>query len=292
MAAPRARLFELPASRPERAEPVAEPRQRLFEPRTPSAAPEFRLDNETRRPGRTERTRVGSACDGERMMLVGAGLATTLLHPSVVPFERLWRRLPEQGIHSNVSPSRPFILELGSFHVPKDRALLIYDLRPDVYRFSGLDPNDWVPVERSRFQQITYDVAVNGNLRPGNKSYEIQPIPRQFQSNEFISDLPTNLQRPFPQTVFNQARFNQFGSAAGAGMNLLPQRPFRYGAPNAPFTLLLNQNDTFTARAVFWRPVMTPLAFIEFDFAGFEVPKNMAVKILGCFNPNDGSGEE
>jgi hypothetical protein len=263
-------------------------RVRIFElPGVPKPAPLFSPKPGPPQPGSKlrESGRHGSECDGDRMLLVGAGLATTLLHPSVLPFERLWRRLPEQGLHSGVSPTRPFIIELGSFRVPKDRALLIYDFRPDVYRFSGIDPNDWVPVESGRFQQITYDVVVNGNHRPGNKEFEIQPIPRQFQSNEFINPLPTDPEQPFPQTLFNQARFNQFGSAAGAGMALLPQRAFRYGARNAPFTLFLNQNDTFTARAVFWRPVMSPLAFIEFDFAGFELPKNTALDILSCFNP-------
>lgn len=270
---PRVRLFELP--KPPGGAARAVP---AFDPATP-------LDD----PGRPRAGDFGApGCSGERVLLAGAGLATTLQTPAVTPFERLYRTLPEQGIHGNVSPDRPFIIPLGAFRVPRGMAILIYDMRPDVYRFSGVDPNDFVPVEARRFQQITYDVVVNGDRRPGNRAYEIEPVPRQPTTGEFIDPLPPNTGALFPQEVFNRARVNQFGSAAGGGVALLPQRPTRYGALNAPFSLLLLEDEVFSARAVVIRPIQSPIAFIEFDFAGFLTPINMARDILACLHPLHG----
>src|SRR5690606_34718145 len=98
-------------------------------------------------------------------------------HPSIIPFEQLYRRLPEEGMYSpTLSPSRPFSFEMGAYTVPSRQALLLYDLRPDIYRFSGIDPGDYVPLETRRFGSIMgFDITVD-QRHVGQMSFELDPV--------------------------------------------------------------------------------------------------------------------
>jgi len=216
----------------------------------------------------------------QRVYLAGASLNQIIQHPSVTPFERLWRRLPEQGIHSSlVSPERPFTLEMGSFQVPQEMTLFIFDYRPDVYRFSGQDPNDILPAEDRRFSgQMGWNISINGTI-PGNIQYELQPIPRQTLPSAYIKRILSPGEF-LPETAFNITRANQFGAAAGSALGTLPQRHQRYGAQDVPFTLCVYENQIFQANAKVFEPILTPIGAFEFDVGGYLLNKTVADKIL------------
>ncbi|HET6494210.1 MAG TPA: hypothetical protein VFH61_02460 [Thermoleophilia bacterium] len=223
------------------------------------------------------------------MNLAGGALNTVLTDSnSTQPFEQLFRRLPEQGIHSQaISPENPFLLELGSFVVPQQQALLLLDIRPDIYRFSGIDPNDAIPFEARRFgSQIGYDMTIDGS-HPGNTRFELQPIARQ-EGLGFSTQLDTDaLDNPgsLPgNAAYTQARANRFGASSGAGTSLMPQRHFRFGAASLPLTLVVSEKEKVSFKAVIFKPIQSPIAFFEMDMAGILAPLNMVRNLLDCIS--------
>lgn len=227
-------------------------------------------------------------CRAQNVQLSGGALNNILTDPTVRPFEYLFRRLPEQGIHSaTVSRQAPYIVELGSYQVPKDQALAIFDFRPDIYRFSGIDPNDAIPFESRRFgSQIGYDLTVNNN-RPAQLKFELEPIGRQ-EGTEYSTDAGNDVLRNpgfLPSNAsFEQARANSFGDASGAGTGLLPQRHERYGAPVLPLSIVVQQDQSIAFKAVVFKRITSPIAFFEMGMAGIQVPINMLDELMTCFN--------
>ncbi len=224
------------------------------------------------------------ACRAQRVQLAGAALNQVMVHPAVEPFEYMFRRLPEQGVHGAVSPQNPFRIELGGFRVPEQMSLFIFDFQPRLYRFSGADPNDTMPFEDRRFStQVGYAIFIDG-IQPANLRFELQPIPRQVAPAAYVPSPPQPGQI-LPQTSFDQAAFNRFGASAGSGLATLPQRTERYGARDLPLCLYVRESQVFEPFAIFWRPVLTPIAFIEFDFAGILMPRSTGEKLLDCLRP-------
>lgn len=211
--------------------------------------------------------------DVDRVIQAGGRLLTEILPESLIPWEQLYRRQPEEGMFDpSISPSNPFTFELGAFEVPNRMALLIFDLRPDIYRFSGVDPGDYVPVESRRFGSILgFDVTVD-QKRQGQMSFELDPVPIQRSSQQAF----TSNNEEAPQFNTSQravAQSSSFANSAGMGNALLPQRPTRYGALSIPFTIYAKSRQVVQVRCVIFRPMPTPIAFIEYDVAGLLVPE-------------------
>lgn len=228
-------------------------------------------------------TLTKTTCDAERMMLAGGDLWSLTLHPTVIPFEQLYRRLPEEGMFDpGVSPSRPFAFELGAFRVPERMVIGIYDLRPDIYRFSGIDPGDFVPIESRRFSSVLgFQVLVN-QANHGNSLFQLDPAPIQTTSLQAFAPPPNQRQ---PQASFNIAAANSFANTAGAGVALMPQRQRGYGPEGMPFTLFARPGEVVQVRCVIFRPVPSPIAFIEYDIGGFLFPEMWIDKVLRCIEP-------
>lgn len=230
---------------------------------------------------------VGSAttlgCESTRVSLAGGALHQLIQHPSVVPFEQLYRKLPEEGMfNAAVSPSRPFVFEIGSFRVPDSMALMLFDLRPDIYRFSGIDAGDYVPIEERRFSSILgFDIQVDQRIQ-GNIQFQLDPAPIQFARqqafapNPGVSDLTS---------VLDISAASSFANVAGTGNSLNPQRPERYGAESIPWTLYARSKQTVQARCVIFRPIPSPIAFIEYDIAGVLLPEKYMDRLLEQVSP-------
>jgi len=241
-------------------------------------------------------------CDATRVELGGGLLNSLLLHPAVIPWERLYRRLPEEAMFlPGVSPAAPAVIELGAFTVPTTFSLLIFDFRPDIYVFSGIDPGDSVPIEPRRFSSIMgFDLTIN-QQHYSNIQFQIDPIAVQTAAFQAFSDKPqapgtsvpgsaallgpTAPVAPPPVSVFNIAAASSFANAAGAGLSMLPQRPTRYGALNAPFTLYVKPGQTVQSRCIVFRTLPSPIAFLEMDLMGFLVPDQWLQDMLRCVKP-------
>jgi hypothetical protein len=247
-------------------------------------------------PGESSGSRI-ETCGAQRVQLAGGALNTLLVHPEVTPFERLYRREPEEGMFlDTVSPENPFTFELGAFRAPDTFTLLLFDLRPDIYRFSGVDPGDTLPVEARRFSSIMgFQVSVD-QRQPGNIEYQLDPAPIQNFPQAFTppvglaSELPPALARAVGarnNSRFNLAASSSAASASGAGSSLLPQRPTRYGALSIPFTLYIRPGSTFQVRCVIFNPIPSPIAFIEYDIAGLMIPDLWVRSMTECMKPLD-----
>lgn len=235
-------------------------------------------------------------CNAHRVQLAGGALNTLLVHPEVTPFEQLYRRKPGPEIYApTVSPESPVAFELGAFRVPATFDLLLFDLRADLYRFSGADPFDTVPVEARRFSNaLGFQIAIDGR-QPGQIQFQLNPPPPQTYQQAFSrpgiapnAGLPTTLINGFgaPDTSqFALAAAGAAASASGAGQSLLPQRPTRYGALSVPFTLYVRAGQTFQVRAVVFEQIGSPIACFEYDIAGMLVPSLWISTMTECMKP-------
>jgi hypothetical protein len=227
-------------------------------------------------------------CAAHRVLLAGGAIQGLIMHPSITPFEQLFRRLPEEGMFAvGVSPEKPFSFELGAFRVPGNMALMLFDLRPDIYRFSGIDAGDFVPVEARRFGSIMgFEITVD-QKQPANIQFQVNPVPIQRGTPQAYT-VPIG-QGAQPQSAVNIATASAFGTAAGPGLSLMPQRPTRYGPLSVPFTLFARSGQTVQVRCIIFRRIPSPIAFIEYDIAGMMMPEQTLDAMLGCMSPDMGS---
>lgn len=233
-----------------------------------------------------------NAFDVSRLVAAGGELPEKMLPPGIIPFEQLYRRLPEEGMFSpSVSPSNPFSFELGAFTVPSRLALMIFDLRPDIYRFSGVDPGDFMPLESRRYGSIMgFDITVDGK-HTGQIEFELDPVAIQRTSQQaFLNENSNNPIANAGQFAIGQA--NSFSNVAGVGNALQPQRPTRYGALSIPFTIYAWASQTVQVRCVIFRPIPAPIAFIEYDMAGVLVPQNWATNMVEVVKPPQRANSE
>lgn len=211
----------------------------------------------------------------ERVVLAGGDFGSQILIETYTPFEYLFRALPEEGMFdSGVSPERPFEFSLGAFVVPPRMVLLIFNMRPDVYRFSGVDAGDFVPVEERRFASIMGFEFLIKEEHKGNINFQIDPVPIQRTSLQAFQS--SNIAQPVANAGdFARARAGGLAVAQGSSNMLLPQRPTRYGPPAPiPFTLFAKPGEPVEARCTIFRPMPSAIAFIEFDFTGILVPQD------------------
>lgn len=257
----------------------------LFDPMDPNGM----TDPDAPRPMR----HTWGASAGNRVHLAGGFLQTLLVHPGIVPFERLYRVESEDAMFApEVSPDHPYATEIGYFSVPEQYTCVLFDLRPDIYRYSGVD-GDTVPVEARRFSTLLgFDLTING-VRQGNTAFELNPLPPQRTPPSFarppgapVADFASLSALGLdPFSRLNQERAASVMNPSGAGQGLLPQRPTRYGPLSVPFTLYAPQGSLIQIRLVVFRPVPMPVAFIEYDIAGMLIPTQWLDSVQETIRP-------
>lgn len=213
----------------------------------------------------------------QRVLQAGGSLPSRVTHPTLTFFEQVWRRLPEQGVFSaGLNFANPLSIQMGVFRVPVSQTLLLFDLRPDVYTFSGVDPFDTIPVQERRFStQMGWDITIDGQ-RVGNTRFELNPVARTAEQ-----PAPSKLTgRAGSPAEFAAARAAQFGASLGTGTALQPQRPQRFGPAELPLTLWVNENSSFAVSASIFRRITFSIAFFEFDLAGLLLPSELATKLF------------
>jgi hypothetical protein len=244
-----------------------------------------------------------------RVIQAGGEVASRFMHPTFLPFEKLFRKFPQQGVFT-ATPQNNFVFELGAFRVPQQMAFALVDYRFDLYRLSGAAAGDWVPIEERRLSgQIGYDVLIS-DYRKANLSYELDPTEIQAAKEaneqppspgiiaagaEFNNNQPPQIGNfffppsapPFgaSATDFANARAAAASSPGGPGLSLLPQRHERLGPLPMPFTLMVRENQRVSFKVTVFRPVPVPLAFFEVDVTGLLMPANVADSLLKAMAP-------
>lgn len=222
----------------------------------------------------------------------GGALLWELLHPSITTFDQMFRTLPDDGWYSpQVSPRRPVQFELGSFKVPFGVHLWLMGYEFAVYRQSGMDAGDYVRSEDERFSNaIGFDLTLDGK-RPASLAFQLDPIDVQTSRQQFEPQLTSfrgvrGAQSGAVNAQFNRSASNSFASTANPGTSLLPSRTRRVGpAAPAPFTYVAREGVSVALGAVIFRPVVSPLAFIQGEIFGYLVQTNMSDSLLNRLRP-------
>ncbi len=213
--------------------------------------------------------------------LPGGESVTKFLHPVFTIFERQYSVLPDEGwFQPSVNPRNPIQFQLGSFEVPKDQCLWLFDYEFFIMRPSGLDPGDWFRAEEGRFSNVLgFDLTFTGR-REANTSYSLDPAPVQVQRPEFEVQVG---QANAGQ--FNRSAANSFASTASAGTSLLPVRDTLMGARGMPFTIIAKQNTRVAMNTVIFRPVQSPIAAVVSRMGGYLLHHNLSESLMNRVRP-------
>jgi hypothetical protein len=235
------------------------------------------------------------APDFVRTVAAGGALPELLLHPTFLPFENLFRRLPEEAMF-NASPDRPYKFELGAFEVPKNQALLLADFRFALHRLSGAAASDTVPMEPERLSMLlAFDLTIANN-RKAQLRMEIDPVTIQAQKEAFQSQVSGGTIFPGARTggsalspannlQYALSRFAQSVVPGGLGLSGLPNRPRRLGAEDLPFTMVAVETQRVQASCVVFRPIPIPIAFFQCDISGVLMSMNTMRALFDAVKP-------
>lgn len=218
----------------------------------------------------------------------GGDLLSGLQHPAFTTFERLRRKLPEEGWFSpNVDPRHPIQFAIDAFTVPKGMALWLFDYEFSVYRPSGVDPGDFIRAENGRFSnQLGFDINISGR-RPNNLSYQLDPSPVTLDRPGFeapIGSSPIGA-GPAATGAFDRSSANSFAASTNAGTSLLPARPNVQGARDKPFAFIVGEGAVVQLNCVIFNTIRAPLAAIEGRQAGYLIHTNTSTALLQRVRP-------
>lgn len=246
-------------------------------------------------------------CTAERVLAAGGDVVQRLMHPNFVPFEQLFRKLPNEGVFT-ATPQKNFRFTLGTFRVPESMGLLLVDYRFDIYRLNGAVPGDFRPIEPRRLStQIGYDVNID-QFRKGNINYQLEPsqitseeatvvdAPRPgIDASSPFGPIPSQIGNPdFPvgnpplgatASDFARARAANASSPSGVGSATLPQRTERQGPLPLPWTMIVKPSYRLQFDVIAFRPVPIPIGFFEVGFTGLLMPYNELAAIMESVAP-------
>lgn len=266
-----------------------------------------------RRPSEPHSTAQAS-CDADRMVPAGGALADRLLHPSITPFERVFRVLPSEGIH-RATRNKPYSFVLGAFTLGLNQGLALCEYRFRPYRFDGVIAGEAVPLEDRRLAtSVGYDLTVGVTGRQGNFVAAIIPgaadplvnvayPPVNTGGSIFPSLLPTVSPLVAVQSLYGNALIasnvgsnpsikpppvngKQYVTALSAGSSLMPQNQHGVqGSERMPFTYYVNNGDPVTLTVGIFAPVRIPIAFFEGVLSGYILPVNTLKNMLEAVRP-------
>jgi hypothetical protein len=234
----------------------------------------------------------GRGCsDAARTVVAGGAMSQLLLHPTFVPFELTFRKLPDDGVYT-ANRINQYAFELGSFTVPTSMSLAVaeYSFRP--YRISGAAPGEAVPLETGRLSlELAYDLNID-QYRKGNIKTQVVPKLPSPAQNAFAGN-------PTGGSVFQQAVGGLAGSASLASFNsdvtsgltnygdalIIQGTKTQQGPEKFPFTYYVKSNQAVQMRVIVFGQITIPLAFFEGVLSGYLMPQNTLESMLDGVSP-------
>lgn len=233
-------------------------------------------------------------CNATRTIPAGGALAGLLLHPSVIPFQQIFRVNPPTGIFS-ASKSRPVIMTIGAFVVPAQMMLALAEYRFRPYRFDGLLPGDAVPLEDRRLSlEIGNTVPISASSQRGNISAQIIPgtLPRPQDTtfagmnagaavggqplfgelatfegeppNIYTTGEATDARGVAPPVAYVQpVNPKQFVLSAQGDALIPSSNDPTQGSERLPFTYYVPERTPVSLQVTVFAPIRTPIAFFE-----------------------------
>lgn len=235
----------------------------------------------------SEGQQAGPPGIGEAPALVhrpGGDIIAQTQHPAFTTFERLRRKLPEEGwFDPDLGPEAPVQFQIESFTVPDGMNLWLFDYEFSAYRPSGVDPGDFIKAEAGRFSnQLGFDINISGK-RDGNLSYQLDPDAVTLGRPVFEN--PTGTFSSDTTTKFNSSRANSFAAATNAGTSLLPVRRAVQGAEGHPFTFVVGEGGKVALNCVIFNTVSSPLSCVEGRMAGYLIHTQVSTALLNRVRP-------
>jgi hypothetical protein len=243
-----------------------------------------------------------------------------LLPAGYTPFERIFRRLPDDGIFS-ASRTNPLTLEVGAFTVPPQQALIVAEYGYTIFRFNGAIAGDYLPMESGRLA-LSVGTDLNfSQFRRGNVVFEILPVPPPTQNLDAFSQTPTggmafppskvsfspttvgavtiytpgvNAQGTPPGSQIGPpsappSLFQQVASAVktqSAGSALQPNNGREQQGPQKfPFSFIVDENNSVQLRITLFGAINVPVAFFESRIAGYLMSTNDLQALLDGVRP-------
>ncbi len=187
-------------------------------------------------------------------------------------WERTFRVLAPRGIYT-ATPSNPVNFTMGSYRLSQGQVLIVVDYAFDIYVFSGISPDDYVPIEPpSRLStQVMWDIKVD-TQRPG-QNMQHQVIPKeQTQTQQAFA--PNNPLAPAEQWQFDAVRASEQQGPGGAALAGMPQRRFRPGRVQIANQYEVRSGSSVVAECAVINPIPVPVVFFEVSLAGILMAQN------------------
>lgn len=217
--------------------------------------------------------------------LPGGDVISELQHPAFTTFERLRRKLPEEGwFDPDLNADNPVQFQIESYEVPSNTALWLFDYEFAVYRPSGIDPGDFIKAELGRFSnQLGFDINVGGR-RQGDLSYQLDPDAVTLGRASFENPTGSSF-RVATTTAFNSSAANSYAAATNIGTSLLPVRRAVQGPEGHPFTFVIGPGNRVALNCVIFNTILSPLACIEGRMAGYLIHDLVSESLLNRVRP-------
>jgi hypothetical protein len=262
-------------------------------------------------PGSQAESCHSNHCDAIRTIAAGGALQQLLLHPSVVPFEQVFRRQPSPGIY-RATPTKTFTFEVGAFTVPNNMMLAVAEWNFHVYRFSGVYAGESVLIDGGLCSlNIGTDFNVD-QMRLGNTVFELIPINPQTAQAAFspvqtggttfgagsINPVPVTNNAggiPTPYGLSNLiGSMNQqsaFVQGAGIGSALMPYTDRAVQGPSRmPFTYYARESQAVQLRVSVYRQLRIPISYFETRIMGYLLPINTLLELQKAMAPCNTGG--
>lgn len=196
-----------------------------------------------------------------------------LMHPSFVPFQLTFRKLPGDGVYS-ATKNRQYSFEIGSFTVPTNMTLAVAEYSFTPYRMSGIAPAEAVPLEPGRLSlDIAYDLNIS-QTRKGNIKTELIPqLPSAAGSAFLASPTVGGGSESFNSNV--KSGLSNFGDGLITQSDRKQQGPEKF-----PFTYYVQSNQAVQLRVIVFDTITIPLAFFEAVLSGYLMPQNTLESML------------
>lgn len=216
---------------------------------------------------------VSGCADATRTVIAGGAMGQMLMHPSFVPFQLTFRKLPDDGVY-NASKTRQYAFEIGSFTVPTNMTLAVAEYSFLPYRLSGIAPGEAVPLEPGRLSlDVAYDLNIS-QTRKGNIKTELIPQLPSPSGNAFLSS-PTVGGGSESFNVNVKSGLSNFGDGL-----MIQDFKKQQGPEKFPFTYYVNSNQAVQMRVIVFDTITIPIAFFEAVLSGYLMPQNTLESML------------
>lgn len=232
-----------------------------------------------------------------RTVSAGGFLPSLLLHPSFIPFQYIFRVMPNEGLYQ-ASRKRLCTFEAGAFTVPRSQVLCVAEYRFQPYRLSGI-AGDAIPLENGRLPlTLGYDINFSQSHK-GNLRAEI--LPRQpsaaqsaFDGNRTLGGLgASDVLQQVLQSVYNSnpvtvpsALSTSFLQNSTAGDAMLPQSTKSVQGPERfPFSFVVEESQAVQLRITAFGPCPIPISFFETTLAGYLMPRSSYDELIKGIRP-------